>query len=915
MSLLPKEKRNTSMTENLEPYRGSPLIIHHLTDIHVGLLHYEASSKLPFLEKGDGTRNLRLYLDYLKNCDESEVPHLVVISGDLTSYAALREFDAAKKFIRDVKKKLEDRSVKRPFAPEAPQILIVPGNHDLDWHEEDYEKKIGAYASLSEDVYSEGSVLSAVSRDQKHECFYDFGDRSNLFVYLFNSTPLGGTDDSNLKSVHDEIRSAYKSLPANLHEEDQKKVDAALVKLKKYVKQDPGFITQEDLDRATETIKRVPPERFKLAVMHHNSTSVPVDDIETFDTIINAGMVNNMLIKNGFDLVLHGHRHFSHATNERYLSRDISEYQQGIFVLGGSSLGCEQNAPFFEIRLYDIAATHNPNDPYSLITVRQAEHRADKYLFREDLILDEPIDRSMFAGIREIQKAVGREVTPSERDTLKASMEGFMPAFKKLWVKLVFWDSDEYEWIINFHNNLNKYSKMYMVDLQERSSLTSNSFDLYLIDQYEEKLRSIKRRNERKLCYPSSVFEAILYTGWRPLQSHWWEYNLSKIDVPSPGMGMARILVRVRDEEQDDDALRKMDFDHRMFAIPLFVIEPSALGDNKPSDMGIGIGEDGDVMRCYEFDEESGKVKEVNDKARIQDLVRSFEEILENSELQTVEQYLTRSCPTGMLRNQEHHKNLARRYDKTRRPSQRIVNFLRETLKPDKEKKGMDVACGTGNYTLPFADEFGKLAGLDISKDMLDMAKMKRGAIEWFECDALIVGESADADYDCLWCISALHYFSAARQKRFFTQMSLILRPGGVLVVDTEFAEQQASLWLVEFFPSLVDRYQHVCKSVDWYRELLVGENAIFQEVEFAHIECDEEDAFLRVGQRKPELYLEEKIRAGIPAFCEMDPVELNVGIQALSAKIDDKSILEVIRRYEEKAAIKGDIGFIIARR
>ena len=68
---------------------GNAVKIHHLTDIHVGPLHHTVSHKIPFVPSdAKGYQHLDYYLAHLRARSPSDLPDLVIISGDLTSYAA-----------------------------------------------------------------------------------------------------------------------------------------------------------------------------------------------------------------------------------------------------------------------------------------------------------------------------------------------------------------------------------------------------------------------------------------------------------------------------------------------------------------------------------------------------------------------------------------------------------------------------------------------------------------------------------------------------------------------------------------------------------------------------------------------------------------------------------------------------------
>lgn len=131
-----------------------------------------------------------------------------------------------------------------------------------------------------------------------------------------------------------------------------------------------------------------------------------------------------------------------------------------------------------------------------------------------------------------------------------------------------------------------------------------------------------------------------------------------------------------------------------------------------------------------------------------------------------------------MIKDPDEAKAFAENYGKSRGTSPMLLGELKQSLNPGLDKIGLDIGCGTGNYTIPFINDFGKVYGLDIDKWMLAIAKKKSNKVEWIEKNALKTGldnESCNA----VWLISTLHYFSEERQDLLFREIYRILKLGG----------------------------------------------------------------------------------------------------------------------------------------
>jgi 3',5'-cyclic AMP phosphodiesterase CpdA len=90
----------------------TPLIhILHLSDIHLGTLDQAT------------TYYNRLHLDLTQNLNLDKLDYLL-ISGDIANKSTPDEYKAAFKFVNQIQKS---------FGLKENQVIIAPGNHDLNW--------------------------------------------------------------------------------------------------------------------------------------------------------------------------------------------------------------------------------------------------------------------------------------------------------------------------------------------------------------------------------------------------------------------------------------------------------------------------------------------------------------------------------------------------------------------------------------------------------------------------------------------------------------------------------------------------------------------------------------------------------------------------------------------------------------
>ena len=96
----------------------------------------------------------------------------------------------------------------------------------------------------------------------------------------------------------------------------------------------------------------------------------------------------------------------------------------------------------------------------------------------------------------------------------------------------------------------------------------------------------------------------------------------------------------------------------------------------------------------------------------------------------------------------------------------------------------LDVACGTGNATIPAAQLGARVTGLDFQPNLLETARARAAEagvdVEWVEGDAREL-PFEDASFDRV--ISALGHMFAPDHERTAAEMKRVVRPGGKISI------------------------------------------------------------------------------------------------------------------------------------
>ncbi len=125
----------------------------------------------------------------------------------------------------------------------------------------------------------------------------------------------------------------------------------------------------------------------------------------------------------------------------------------------------------------------------------------------------------------------------------------------------------------------------------------------------------------------------------------------------------------------------------------------------------------------------------------------------------------------------------------------REVSFLTEAFRKYhvRGRRILEVACGTGNHTRILTRLGYEVTGVDISEDVLSVARRKvaKGAT-FVRGDMKNLSEAVDGEYDAVICLfSAISYNSSmADLRKTLTGFRALLKSNGIVVFDTHFTKK-----------------------------------------------------------------------------------------------------------------------------
>lgn len=255
------------------------------------------------------------------------------------------------------------------------------------------------------------------------------------------------------------------------------------------------------------------------------------------------------------------------------------------------------------------------------------------------------------------------------------------------------------------------------------------------------------------------------------------------------------------------------------------------------------------------------------------------------------------------------YDSIGKTYDSTRCADSKIVEALLRIMNPCAEGKYLDIACGSGNYTVALERSGLRVEGLDISAEMLAKARSKSCSISWHHGDARRL-PFRDGEFHGALCVLATHHigdFETAFQEACRVICS------GRFVIFTSTPEQMLGYWLWHYFPLMMEDASRRMAPYSRIERALRDAGFVGIERERFFITDLHKDAFLHVGKYKPELYLDEKVRAGISAFhVSADRAEIVSGLERLRQDIDSGEVKNIIRNFE---CDEGDYLFVVGKK
>lgn len=256
------------------------------------------------------------------------------------------------------------------------------------------------------------------------------------------------------------------------------------------------------------------------------------------------------------------------------------------------------------------------------------------------------------------------------------------------------------------------------------------------------------------------------------------------------------------------------------------------------------------------------------------------------------------------------YDNIGLGYNSTRQADPYITEKLVRLLLPKPNGLYMDIGCGTGNYTIAFANKGYTFYGVEPSEKMLNIAKSRNGKVNWLSglAENISVGDNM---FDGVIATLTIHHWRDINKA--FKEIYRVLNDNSKFVIFTSTPQQMKGYWLNHYFPKMLGDSILQMPSFEIIENAAVEAGFVITKTEKYFIPDDLRDHFLYVGKNRPELYFDAEVRKGISSFSALSNAEeVRSGLSRLRDDINMNRFKEIKTRFDNDL---GDYLFVVAEK
>src|SRR4029453_1778439 len=257
--------------------------------------------------------------------------------------------------------------------------------------------------------------------------------------------------------------------------------------------------------------------------------------------------------------------------------------------------------------------------------------------------------------------------------------------------------------------------------------------------------------------------------------------------------------------------------------------------------------------------------------------------------------------------NPETYDRIGAGYTRHRRADPRLVDALQALLNLPAGSTIADIGAGSGNYSRALAARGFAVKAVEPSRVMRDQA-LPHPRIEWLPGVAEAIPLP---DRSVGGVVSVLIYHHLKSPQQAVCEMARVA--DGTIVMLTLDPRLEQRLWLRDYFPEVFAADTAAFPPTAAGEELfnnagLVAASSVFM------VPHDMRDMFLAAAWRRPHLYLDPEIRAGMSIFAFADPRAVDIGVARLRADLESGAWRQRYAGLLELHAYDGGYRFVVAR-
>ncbi|BAY66168.1 putative MerR-family transcriptional regulator [Calothrix brevissima NIES-22] len=226
------------------------------------------------------------------------------------------------------------------------------------------------------------------------------------------------------------------------------------------------------------------------------------------------------------------------------------------------------------------------------------------------------------------------------------------------------------------------------------------------------------------------------------------------------------------------------------------------------------------------------------------------------------------------------YDSIGKQYTKTRVSDYRIIQKIIDLLNLLPGSIIADIGAGTGGYSQALANQGFSVYAVEPSSVMRQQGS-EHPQVKWFAgyAEALPL---PDKSVDGVISILTIHHFT--NLEKSFQEMHRIIQKGPIVLLSFDI-RLATKIWLYDYFPWM---WEDAIKFLPLHELTSLIEQNTQRVVEAIPLilPYDLSDLFAAAAWRRPELYLQPEVRAGISSFALGNPDLIASGVKSLAADL-----------------------------